>query len=1170
MPYFRTWELNDVPSATGPKRVRINVGPLGYDYGDSNPTELCHIDRAIRTLLEIGETKKNNTNEKGLLVADAKQITLQDWFHWTGADGAASVVSESLGGDPVEGVPNSLLQRIFGGIGLRVVGTHSIGATVLSVKTCDTAALLKAGDLIRIGGQSYRVSFADYSVTDTGSVGVSIYPSLVTAVANNTLVFARGSIYEVYFQTLNDDGTLKEIYFAGDIEQDQITALQTLFMKPHTANEVARQNITLKIDATATRVASKTVKDLLDDPMNGLISNPPGDLHYGIFYSGLTALTDNYLNYIGDGRRLAPGKTEYAPMKYDPLGVAPSSLYFPGGLHGIRHTVIFDRIAKVAGLAGLKLTSGVPKFSSSFDHWLPAWNSTGSTISISSITGGNPWVVATGAAHGFSDGQYVQIAGTTYYNGRFKVSVVDPTHLNILGPAWGALLPSEATGTIQPFDFTLTTKVDPNDLGVAFQYLFGIDPMTGTRGKKWGITWTEDTSLADCLAKLANQHGAVARTEIDAGGLVWLVVEALRDEASVWVDESGTLTDETGVLPKKLVLSTSSVQARQISKAAVCLSNTADSGKYYSPIKATGETIDIEIPFRAHRYGFDKDALIYDPNKDVTEQWTGWKIETPGVSPNVSSPDGWLGGAYLYAWIDDSSAPIYPADYNTQWSIAGNNWHAIAYVCIRDQDPDTTKNYFNTVIAPAQFFEQELIHDSVVVNRSYAGATDDKGLLQTIRPRMTATWMHEQAIQKLRVDSVVQHEFSPGLDLVWIGYPATPEYLPLPPVVTDSESNSQTGGSSGTPSGGVSTPVTITESVIGQYRVKTRAVKFYKRSSGMTLICTLTTDVHEVYLADVGAWVADYADAPAAGDAANYDGWKFTFHRARFNLGGGTENGNVEVVDLDSAGVPGYRVSFEVSVTTGSSTAAFYHRVQGYWNGRLGQWVTRNPLEGLAPDPHVQFHGRIVIQRNDASSNANFNAIAGGKIKVRWANLTDATFPASDLNTLMVNGSELGVPRSIPTNYNQWDLTLTPPKNQTGDQYFLPQLNLHATGNGSLRITIAFGVFRSGVYIPKFYADILTARPFYYPQTDPWHNDFGTWPVKCQWNNGANSNPSYADIDITKTDYDKIVAVVPGPPFNNLYNRDVAADPSVQDDLGQLIIDVFGLLSRIGEPSIET
>ena len=84
MPYYRTWELNDFPTPSGPKRIRVNAGRLGYGYGDSHPTEMCRLDRSMHVVVSLGASKKSRSNEKGLMVADAKDIMLEDFFAYTG------------------------------------------------------------------------------------------------------------------------------------------------------------------------------------------------------------------------------------------------------------------------------------------------------------------------------------------------------------------------------------------------------------------------------------------------------------------------------------------------------------------------------------------------------------------------------------------------------------------------------------------------------------------------------------------------------------------------------------------------------------------------------------------------------------------------------------------------------------------------------------------------------------------------------------------------------------------------------------------------------------------------------------------------------------------------------------------------------------------------------
>jgi hypothetical protein len=860
MPTYKTWILNNVPVKGGVIEVRVNVGPLGYGYGSAHPSQMISLNHASTrvandtfptgVVMSIGATKKSKSDTQGAIVVDTKTLTLVDRFDYTGYSNGV-LVSENL-----EPSLSSLLEKIFyRSFGtLRVISASLFGSTTVTLRADSGTTQLVKGDFINFPGDPYVYQVAsDVTVDTLGETVTLLSPLYMTQDGSVTpiQVNVTAAQYEVWFTRIPVGGS-PEIYFAGDVDQDSITALHGILQNPHASNEQRRQQITLTINSIALRAKNKTIYDLRND----LEANPPSppdliedDFYAGhLYHSGGTKRQATpfepypYANFTADGLFMQPAifHPQYATARIDTSADA-----FPASMHGIRVTALLARIAKSLGFVDMS-GNGQATLSGSFDYYLRAWYPYpyGSTPQANSSVQQSTPVRVHCTNHGYAENEVVLITGTgaNFDGGMFNVHIVDANTFELAGTVNSGGGNTPHPGTSQRYDYSLMRdnagnykKFSASDIYVNFQFLFGYNPINGTHSMAWPCAWTDNMTLSDALRLVCNQFGCIPRITFDGSGNVTLVLQSLR--------QSPTGATFNTMLQK--YLSKSKENTRAIGKNFVEVNNTADTGKIQCP-RGTGDSISIELPWRAHRWGLWWDEMTFDPSLALQDQWHRFDVEISknagglgglaggamGVTgnpsnistnhflkalygngnPGVIDPDGWYMGTLLFVHATTSglTLPIYPssggctAAYTEEFGIPNTGgFYAVSYTLIFGAAPDETwplsPNNYNTTVAAAQFFAQELLGDSIIVEREYGDCTDDAGNLATLELGVTASWYYKGKTRTFRMIDVEQDEHASTCKIQWAELPDSYTLLPSQTVSVTGETSASTGGSSGDP-----------------------------------------------------------------------------------------------------------------------------------------------------------------------------------------------------------------------------------------------------------------------------------------------------------------------------------------------------------------------------------
>jgi hypothetical protein len=248
--------------------------------------------------------------------------------------------------------------------------------------------------------------------------------------------------------------------------------------------------------------------------------------------------------------------------------------------------------------------------------------------------------------------------------------------------------------------------------------------------------------------------------------------------------------------------------AKQLPKQNVALHYAGDDAKIYCPV-ATGESISIEINGRSkqwgRKFGYILSDIINNANEATGQQQDTCfgvititdKAPTPNVffTIDLTSPSGWVPGAADYYYLDNPSSMynstllvsailtdtgdwsgFYPISYEDYGAAQSLDWDARLPDATTIHDGRNTPlwdNRFNTLNAKAIYYANVFLNSSTVENRSFNTATDDDGMIRTLRPCLTGDWQDEDGIVRTHLIHSIEVDESHSLCICQI-VPAPP------------------------------------------------------------------------------------------------------------------------------------------------------------------------------------------------------------------------------------------------------------------------------------------------------------------------------------------------------------------------------------------------------------
>lgn len=365
------------------------------------------------------------------------------------------------------------------------------------------------------------------------------------------------------------------------------------------------------------------------------------------------------------------------------------------------------------------------------------------------------WLILFGQS---ANGASPQIHGILSITGTGTALTIDST----AGMVVGTILYFPATNEFR----TVTNVIDDHnfDVNSAITTTSG-DIVTGSVTApftQWPITLNGITNISTLLKNICKQFGAIFRLDItpngaNAGDVVIVIEPRTKDGAAF----------PTALTPKDMTTGTE--LPRIMGKRAIAGSVAGDSGTVWIPRKFEDSNVQVQMPWRAHRFGYLDQDMTYNSNLDLMDQWKSFYPILPS-DPKVAddylngqvNPDGWVGGAYLY--ILKSGGGVVDQDMEVYWGLDGDTLWAVHYMRANngsegtsaDPDENDLKGY-NAALAGGMFYAHELLENKTVVQRKFTGVQDDSGSIAAVRPDLqVSNWWYRQRLRNFRALKVVQ------------------------------------------------------------------------------------------------------------------------------------------------------------------------------------------------------------------------------------------------------------------------------------------------------------------------------------------------------------------------------------------------------------------------------
>lgn len=1147
--YIFPWQL--FPS--GHHELRINVGLLGADYCDANPSTTIRLS-STRWLLPYGDYSEEMSDDEGGVAGSAVDIMAQDEFH---VEGLVPNVGGSAYSHDFQADLTSFLEDLFvdrsvlyefyimkyqrSGSAQSIVSSTNASPVVVTV----TGHGYSNGDTVIITGHDQVNANGTWRIAGVTANTFNLVGSTGSGVGTGV-----GQVQKY----------TREVWFSGDLDPNVLTADHTLIHNPQTATEQRRGQVKIQVNSGTTRSSEKTVADLMEDIVRHPLTITEVTTNTG-FYAGHIPNGDTYNNNVSTNPFNGP-QFDVAHIQT----IAPESESGPPANTAIKVNALLGRIAKVLGYVDGS-GNGNSVISSAFDYFIKQFVSAETAGSITALdiavtSWGNLWRV-TKANHGYAVQDIVQItlaagAAASWLNGLWRICLVGTNHFLLEQSTPGALSMNNdfTSGTCQKFiydfvnDGTNCIPYDVNQLEVSFEHLFGIDlfhqravaivsstntsPIvitatahgfaTGdtvvitnhdqlTANGQWSvtvlsgstfsldtsvgsgvgtgkgiaeyphveypITFKYDRTLKDLVKALCFQYGCAVSVIPDINGrLTYSLLDRRTEKSLYYYDAFGVLQFGSGHLPTSLKLTESSVEeAVEISKKGVAVNNTGDSEIVYSP-KNDSDLAKIEILWRAHDWGMRDDQMVFDSSFVYGNQWRRFKNNIAGIDGNTdvapnfhTSPDGWLGGSLLYMYVGTGSSrpTLYPSDYETKFNIGAGYLASVAFVTMHGQSmpwpvPPTivALKQYNTTVAAAQFWEEELVGDKIVITRTYSGVTDDSGSMLNIRPGITAQWYFRQALRTFRARSVKRNIVNNSTTIKWVEVVDPATRVPPTVIVSGNAAQTTSGGSSSSSSSSSNTNVPgAAGNPLLPFVPVSRTIILY--SGGVAVSWLLATTFE--YSGDNGvtnlaefAFVAMTRSAPAPMQAL--------LRKATNKWGTGTvEKGNCEIVGVSATGVPDYVLDFHAAIPaynsySGGKANAVNPLLSSMWNDKFNVFDVVRPYGKVSVGSRVKLQGRFILKRDNTGSPPT-----GGVLSAQWidnntgSTITDTVTPTSGSEimnsapmlgvwqlaaynggfnylqndlvpyngvTYQRNGTTLGTSGHLPTNATYWSVFPTP------------------------------------------------------------------------------------------------------------------------------------------------